>query len=85
VKIDVEGGELDVLQSAPQLFEKNAADFLIETHSLELEERIIGLFTDSGYTTEIIRPAWWRRLLPEQRPLIHNRWLIASRKSGMPD
>ena len=80
VKIDVEGGELDVLQSGPETMSRNAT-FLIETHSLELERGCLNLLEEGGYTCQIIRPAWWRALVPEQRPTAHNQWLVAARPS----
>ena len=80
VKIDVEGGELDVLRSGPETMSRDTT-FLIETHSLELERQCVDLLEGDGYICQVIRPAWWRGLVPEQRPSAHNQWLVATRRS----
>jgi len=79
VKIDVDGAEMDVLESGPELLRSGMADFLVETHSRDLEDRCVALFEANGYRTDIIPNAWWRVVLPERRPVEHNRWLSAVR------
>jgi Methyltransferase FkbM domain len=76
VKIDVDGAELDVLSSGETLLRFLRPYLLIETHSQDLETHCIGFLASLGYNVSIIRNAWWRIFLPEQR-IAHNRWLWA--------
>lgn len=78
IKIDVDGGEVDVLIGGSALLAGGKARLLIETHSLELEQDCIRLLTAKGYLCRVIKNAWWRRLLHEERPTDHNRWLAAT-------
>ena len=55
-------------------------DLLIETHSTSLEDQSIELLQNFGFATEVIKNGWYRRLIPEQRPIDHNRWLWASNR-----
>ncbi len=76
-KIDVEGGELDVLKGARNLLSKSANCLIIETHSSDLERDCIAFLTELGYQTRIVKNGWYRLLLPEARSIPHNRWLVA--------
>ena len=76
VKIDVDGAELDVLSSGEALLRSLRPYLLIETHSQDLETHCIGFLASLGYNVSIIRNAWWRIFLSEQRTA-HNRWLWA--------
>jgi hypothetical protein len=78
VKIDVDGGEIAVLESGRGLLGAGPRDLLIETHSAALEEGCIAFLEAHGYAVRIIPNAWWRALLPEKREG-HNRWLWAER------
>jgi Methyltransferase FkbM domain len=77
VKIDVDGGEGSVLQGANKLLDRKDTTWIIETHSAELEIECEQVLRSKGFTTKIVKNAWWRALVPEQRPLAHNRWLVA--------
>ena len=77
IKIDTDGKELDILKGANSLLANPGSRFIIETHSRELEDNCISLLQSYGFTTKIIRNAWWRLFIPEQRPIPHNRWLVA--------
>jgi hypothetical protein len=77
LKVDIDGGEFNLLQSAEECMRLPELRWIMETHSKELEDQCILWFLSNGYKTQIIKNAWWRSLLPEQRPLAHNRWLIA--------
>ena len=77
IKVDVDGVELDVLLSAHQLLSQADADLLIETHADELEKCCIEYLKSLGYVCRVIKNAWWRVFIPEQRPVEHNRWLFA--------
>jgi hypothetical protein len=77
VKIDVDGGEGLVLQGAGALLDRKDVSWIIETHSAALERDCERALKAKGLTTLIIKNAWWRKLIPELRPLAHNRWLAA--------
>jgi hypothetical protein len=78
-KIDVDGWELDILRSAEALLPHAECRFLIETHSAELERNCTEFLATRGFTVRIIPNAWWRAIIPEHRPIPHNRWLSAYR------
>jgi hypothetical protein len=77
IKVDVDGGEADVLRSATKLLQQGNVDWLIETHSRELEGACQAILVDAGYNVRVIPNAWWRVIVPEMRPIPHNRWLVA--------
>jgi hypothetical protein len=76
VLIDVDGGEQKIIENyefPPEI----KIDWLIETHSVELEENMRRVLLSNGYKIKIIDSAWWRFFFPEKRPLAHNRWMYA--------
>ena|SRR2546428_2661464 len=77
LKVDIDGGEANLLESAEGCKYLQDLRWVIETHSKELEGQCIHWLRFHGYDTRIIRNAFWRCILPEQRPLAHNRWLVA--------
>ena len=77
IKMDVDGAEEDILLGARELNRLSGVRWLVETHSADLEKACIRLFSEAGFQTKVIRNAWWRIILPEVRPLAHNRWLAA--------
>src|SRR4051794_17444067 len=77
LKIDVDGGEIEVLRGAHQLLNSRQALLVVETHSKQLEDACAGLLIDAGYDVRIARNGWYRCLIPEQRQSAHNRWLVA--------
>ena len=79
IKIDVDGPECDVLDSGARLLSKGDVCLLVETHSQELELGCIDRLERLGYVCSVIRNAWWRIFVPEQRPIDHNRWLWAEK------
>jgi hypothetical protein len=79
VKMDVDGGEVDVLEGARRCLRLPAVRWLVETHSPDLERRCRSLFEEHGYDVTIIDKAWWRLILPEHRPGPQNRWMVASK------
>jgi methyltransferase FkbM-like protein len=79
IKIDVDGAELDVLRSGPECLSRTGLDLLVETHSSQLEVECTDLLKRHGFECLVVRNAWWRTILPEQRPIDHNRWLWATR------
>ncbi len=79
IKMDIEGAEAEVLKGAARLLSGPDTRWIIETHSLKLEEECLGILKAAGYQTQIIPNAWWRTLLPEKR-FGHNRWIAATKK-----
>ncbi len=77
VKIDVDGGEMKLLQDLRGVLQRKKFDLLIETHSEELDLGCRTLLEECGYQVRIIPQAWWRRWIPERRPVGFNRWLCA--------
>src|SRR5439155_1631253 len=55
VKIDVDGGERDVLMGARALLKQRKARWIIETHSRELEDECRSILHTAGFTTVIVR------------------------------
>lgn len=83
VKIDVDGGELDVLRGASRLIASGEANFVVETHSKDLEIACVRLLKEQGYVVTIVRNAWYRTFVPEQRPISHNRWFVAHHPNAL--
>lgn len=83
MKMDVDGGEVEVLLGAKRLLGLPKVRLLIETHSAELEAGCVRILEESGISTKIIRNGWWRRIIKDQRPIAHNRWLIGYRSSDI--
>jgi hypothetical protein len=77
VKMDVDGAEEHILMGAEIFNRLPGVRWLIETHSKELEIACEGVLKAAGFQTRIIPNAWWRVLIPELRPIQHNRWLAA--------
>ena len=77
IKIDVDGPEADILAQARDWLATRQALLIIETHSRAAEEQISRQLDDLDSSVRLINPAWWRKFTPEQRPLAHNRWLVA--------
>ena len=77
ILVDIDGGERDLLDSCGSAFQHKGMKWLVETHSKELENECLAFFKENNYATSIIKNAWWRAFIPEQRPLGQNRWLYA--------
>lgn len=78
IKMDIEGGELEVLRASSRILAMPDIRWLIETHSDDLHRECEALLKSSGYKTRHIQHAWWRGFLPELRRT-DNTWLIATR------
>lgn len=76
-KIDVDGGEMDVLNGMKNTAVNNTCFFVIETHTKQLEIDCVKFLQDLGYKTKIIDQGWYRTFVKEDRPIEHNRWFIA--------
>lgn len=79
IKIDIEGNEADALKGANRLLDLKRCNWIIETHSKKIEEGCIEIFKKHQYKHVVVPMAWWRIILPEQRPTEQNRWLVAYR------
>jgi precorrin-6B methylase 2 len=79
LKIDVDGGEVDVLLSGIQVLSRPDTRLVLEVHSRELEQRSIELLKGLGFQCKIVDQAWWRKFIPELRPG-WNRWVIATKQ-----
>jgi hypothetical protein len=75
LKVDVEGGELDVLRGGERVFSSRSPQAIIEVHSLELEQQCQEWLRRHDYEVTVVSQ---RRFLPEYRPGAHNRWLCAT-------
>lgn len=76
LKIDVDGPEVAVLDGARRLLTESHPHVIVETHSAELEDDCAGLLIAAGYAPRVVTQ---RRILPQNRPIRHNRWLVADR------
>jgi len=75
LKIDVDGGEAGVLAGARRLLVQQHPSVILETHSPDLEATCAQILLDAGYTPIVVTA---RRLMRQNRPAEHNRWLIAA-------
>jgi FkbM family methyltransferase len=71
VKIDTEGGELDILHGGQKVLEHGKTDFLVEFHSPKLRRECEAIF--AGYTVEWIRDPLYKGQGDPQRD--QNGWL----------
>jgi hypothetical protein len=78
MKIDVEGGESDVLAGAERVL-RAGTRLIVEVHSREQEELCLTILGGFNYKIEVINQA---RYFREHRPLPHNRWLVATPPSS---
>lgn len=78
LKIDVDGGEMDVLASGTRVLQRPDTRIVLEVHSQALEQDCIELLESMGYHCRVVDQAWWRKVLPELRPG-WNRWVIATK------
>lgn len=77
VKIDVDGTELEVLQGMKKCLTDHRPVVLVEVHSVTLEQQCVAFLKGIGYGVEVVKNARWRAVLPEYRPIPHNRWVLA--------
>lgn len=76
LKIDVDRAEVSVLGGARRLLAESHPDVILETHSAELEDACARLLIEAGYAPRVVAQ---RRILSQNRPTEHNRWLVADR------
>ncbi|MFZ0090544.1 MAG: FkbM family methyltransferase [Solirubrobacteraceae bacterium] len=80
IKIDVEGAELGVLTGAAHVLRHHRPHVIVETHSPGLEIACGDCLVGVGYAPTVVTQ---RRLLPQDRPRQHNRWLVAAGRAGV--
>jgi hypothetical protein len=81
IKMDVDGAEAQILNGAETINALPDVRWIIETHSRELELLCERILTAADFQTRIIPNARWRVFVPEQRPIEHNRWLAAWKRT----
>lgn len=74
LKVDVEGGEVQVLRGARELLARRRPHVILETHGAGLERACGELLVEHGYRPVVVHQ---RRVLKEGRPNPENRWLVA--------
>jgi hypothetical protein len=79
IKVDIDGGEHDLLKGAPGFLNLPGIRWIIEVHSKALEQDCLQVLKGIGYHVEIVHNAWWRHFIPELRPGELNHWLVAYR------
>ena len=74
IKMDVEGAEAGVLRGGEQAL-AHGPSLIIEVHGVEAEHDCLRILGSHGYEVVIVDQS---SILPEQRPIAHNRWLACS-------
>ncbi len=77
VKVDIDGGEVLLLEGARNLLAAKGVRWIIEVHSPALQDQCLEILRLANYRTVVIRNAWWRHFLPELRPGDLNQWIVA--------
>ena len=75
IKMDVDGGEVDILTGARRVLRERHPKVIVEVHSIELEQGCSRLLSEAGYTPVVIDN---RTFMAENAfRQGHNRWLWA--------
>jgi hypothetical protein len=74
IKVDVDRAEGSVLAGAKGVLVERQPHLIVETHSPELERECGDLLLAAGYVPRVVSQRRWLR---ENRPIAHNRWLVA--------
>jgi hypothetical protein len=82
LKVDIDGGEVSLLEGARALLSSAEMRWIIEVHSKALQERCSEILQAANYHVVVVRNAWWRHFLPELRPGELNQWIIAMPKAA---
>jgi hypothetical protein len=83
IKVDVDGGELEVLSGLRETLRRRRAMLIVETHSVRLEAQCLSFLETVGYRGMVIENAWYRALIRDVRPIAHNRWFSAEPSEGL--
>ena len=78
IKLDVDRAELSALTGAKGLLAAHRPHLIVEVHSVELERQCAELLIELGYRPRIVTERRWLR---ENRPIEHNRWIVAEGRS----
>ncbi len=57
IKVDVEGGEIDVLQGASRIIDEARTGWLIELHNRTAREHVLHRLKNAGYQVQWLQPA----------------------------
>jgi hypothetical protein len=77
IKVDIDGGEVSLLNGARTLLQSGGICWIIEVHSRALQQNCLEVLQKAGYHAVVVPNAWWRHLLPELRPIELNDWIVA--------
>jgi precorrin-6B methylase 2 len=75
IKLDVDGGEVDVLSGAARVLREHHPKLIVEVHSIDLERSCDDLLRHAGYLTTIVRNR--TGMAEDAFRAGHNRWLCA--------
>lgn len=78
LKIDIDGGEYELLKAIKLEIKNKKMFILIEVHSRELNQQCKSLLESAGFAFAEIKQGWWKKILPDYRPSEFNQWLVAS-------
>lgn len=81
IKVDIEGYELDALQSGSRLIRRFHPEIVIEAHSVPSQQKLMTWLNDIGYGFELVRHP---RLEEGSTAWEVNCWLLARHRSGEP-
>jgi Methyltransferase FkbM domain len=77
IKVDIDGGEVSLLEGARTLLSSPGVRWIIEVHSKALQEKCVEILRRADYAVVVVPNAWWRHFLPELRPGELNQWIVA--------
>lgn len=81
IKMDIEGAEADALEGARRILAERKPNLLIEVHGADIERRCVEILREHGYQPTVVNPRSW---IKDNRPISHNRWLIAEGRTTPP-
>jgi hypothetical protein len=73
MKLDIEGSEADAL-SGQQLLSEHRPAFLVEVQGRDVQDECIDIVRAHRYHLSTVNPRTW---FPDERPMPHNRWVVA--------
>jgi hypothetical protein len=74
LKIDAEGAEAAVLRGSARILREKRPAIILEVHGLDREDECRTILGALDYGITVVNQG---RLLPDHRPIAHNRWLVA--------
>lgn len=73
IKIDIEGAEARALSGAAKIIAERKPSMIVEVHGQDIENQCTSLLKGYGYSPRIVNRI---KIMAENRPTDHNRWLI---------